>query len=180
MGVSVTVMPLRTNLRGDFEPAWGDPRVRRTELQARDAVEAFLARLEGLLGFRPDWDDEGPVRSATVFSADGFDRPFLQARRWSYRLKLPRLSALEIPQIWLPADFEPAFRFEAPWSPGAELGVASSPRLLGELELLMNALAEDPAREETAEFAETGRLAARLRAIAGQSVEHGLPAIVEG
>jgi hypothetical protein len=163
-------MPLETNLRGDFHSPW--PRTRRTDAEAADARDSLLRRLDGLLGFRPDWEDAGPVRSATVFSADGFARPFLQARSWSYRLKLPRLCSLELPQIWIPRDFDPVFHVAAPWASEVELSVASASGVRDELDRLMAAMEE--------EFDETRQVADRLRGIAAQGVEHGLPVIVEG
>jgi hypothetical protein len=157
VAIKVCVMPLRNN---------------RTEAD----VEAFLERLETLLGFRPDWDEGGPVRSATVFSVDGFSSPFLRARAWSYRLKLPRLCALEMPQVWLPVEFDPAFQFAPPWNPDGQVSVASSPRLGEELEQLLEKIAE----EDRPDLADTGQVAGRLREIAALSVEHRAPVIVEG
>lgn len=173
MGIAVYVMPLGANLRGDFQPV-STPRARRSEAEVDAAVESFLERLETLLGFRPEWHDEGPLRSATVFSVDGFSGPFLQARSWAYRLKLPRLCALEMPQVWLPVEFEPAFHFAAPWNPDADLSVASSFRLRDDLNRLLEEMEERP------ELAGTAQVADRLRGIAALSVEHRLPAIIEG
>lgn len=173
MGIAVYVMPLGANLRGDFQPV-SAPRARRSAADVDAAMESFLGRLESLLGFRPEWDDEGPLRSATMFSVDGFSSPFLQARSWAYRLKLPRLCALELPQVWLPVEFEPAFHFAAPWNPDADLSVASSPRLQEELTRLLEEMEERPDLEGT------GQVADRLRGIAALSVEHRLPAIIEG
>lgn len=175
MGVSVFVMPLGTNLRGNFQ-APGLTRKRRSEEDVQSALEAFGARLESLLGVRPEWDEDGPVRSATMFSVDGFSLPFLRARSWTTRVSLPRLCAMELPQIWIPSDFEPAFQVDAPWSPGTEVSVASSMRVRQDLERLLEELAEG----EGPEIAETLRVADRLRQIAELGLEHRAPVIVEG
>ena len=175
MGVSVFVMPLGTNLRGNFQ-APGMTRRRRSEEEVRTALDSFLSRLEALLGVRPEWDEDGPVRSATMFSVDGFSLPFLRARSWSTRVNLPRLCAMDLPQIWIPSDFEPAFQVDAPWSPGTEVSVASSVRLQEELERLL----AEMVGQEGADLAETYRMADRLRQIAGLGVEHRMPVIVEG
>jgi hypothetical protein len=171
VGVSVFVMPLGTNLRGNFQ-APGMTRRRRSEEEVEAALEAFRARLETLLGFRPEWDEEGPVRSAMIFSVDAFSLPFQRARAWSSRLKLPRLCALELPQIWLPVDFDPAFHIDSPW----EVSVASSARLQKELERLLAEMAV----AEGADLGETCRVADRLRQIAELSAEHRVPVIIEG
>ena len=175
MGVSVFVMPLGTNLRGNFQVP-GMTRRRRSEEEVRAHLDSFRSRLETLLGAVPDWDEDGPVRSATMFSVDGFSLPFLRARSWSTRRNLPRLCALDLPQIWLPSDFEPVFQIDAPWNPGTEISVASSVRLQQDLEGLL----EEASVEEGADLGETCQVAARLRQIAGLGVEHRAPVIVEG
>jgi len=176
VSVFVFVMPLGTNLRGNFQ-APGMTRRRRSEEEVRPALDSFMSRLEALLGVRPEWDEEGPVRSATMFSVEGFSLPFLRARAWSTRLNLPRLCAMDLPQIWIPSDFEPTFQVDAPWNPGTEVSVASSSRLQLDLERL---LAEMAGEEEGADLAETYRVADRLRQIAGLGMEHRMPVIIEG
>ena len=175
MGALVFVMPLGTNLRGNFQ-APGLTRKRRSEEDVQAALEAFGARLESLLGFRPEWDEDGPVRSATMFSVDGFSLPFVRARSWSTRVKLPRLCALELPQVWLPSDFEPVFQIDAPWSPGSEVSVASSHRLRGELDRLL----AEMAGMDLPDLPETVRVADRLRESAALGIEHRVPVIIEG
>jgi hypothetical protein len=167
-------MPLGANLRGNFK-APGMTRQRRSEADVRLALDSFRSRLE-TLGVVPDWDEEGPVRSATMFSVDAFSLPFLRARSWSTRLNLPRLCALDLPQIWIPSDFEPVFQIDAPWNPGTEISVASSVRLQEDLEGLLAEMAV----AEGADLGETCQVAARLRQIAGLGVEHRAPVIVEG
>src|SRR6185503_7377695 len=104
-------MPLSTWLSGRFRTSWGPDGggepvgPERSPEEVERAVELLGQTLERLLTFRPEWDETGPARSATVFSLDGFSLPFLLARRWGYRLKLPCLQVLEPPQIWLPVDF---------------------------------------------------------------------------
>jgi len=175
VGISVFVMPLGTNLRGNFH-APGMTRKRRSEEEVRAALDSFLSRLEALLGVRPEWDEEGPVRSATMFSVDGFSLPFLRARSWSTHVNLPRLCAMDLPQIWLPSEFEPVFQIDAPGNPGTEVSVASSVGLQQDLERLLAEIAG----AEGADLAETYRVADRLRQIAGLGVEHRMPVIVEG
>lgn len=180
MSVAVYVMPLSTWLSGSFRTTWGgegDLSVRRrfSPQDVRRHLESFGDHLERVLAFRPGWDESGPVRSAHVFSASGFAGPFLLARRWSYRLNFPRLSTLEPPQIWLPADFEPVVRLAAPWNPETEVGVASSVRIGGELDLLLR----EPLGElEQAEHYEDLQVAARLGDIARAAFEHRAPVIL--
>jgi hypothetical protein len=183
LGVSVYVMPLRTWLSGNFRTTWvggreavGSARIRRSDEEVDRSLESLGAQLEGLLGFRPEWDENGSARSATIFSLDGFSSPFLQARQWAYRLKLPILCALELPQIWIPALFEAALHLAPPWNPETELTVASSTRLNAELERLLEAIAG----EERADLTEARQVADRLRGIAALSIEHRVPVIIEG
>ena len=198
MAISIFVMPLGAWLRGDFAAGWpgGPPapsRQRRSEEDVHRGLEAFQARLESLLGSRPDWDESGPIRSATTMSAGGFARPFLRARQWSYRLALPRLCALEPPQIWIPAAFDSVLQVAAPWSEEVELAVVSSAGVEGELRRLLEALEREPSMEELQELPEgtpiTGLLAdyyadllttRKLREIAALSEEHAAPVIIEG
>jgi hypothetical protein len=182
MGVSVFVMPLGTYLGGSFRTTWGEggksganPRRRRSDEEVQRAIDAFKDHLERLLAFRPEWDDEGPVRSATIFSVDGFSAPFQLARQWGYRLKLPLLCALEPPQIWMPAGFEPVLHLAPSWNPESQVALASSMRLCEELERLVDAIAV----EERSDLAEAGQVADRLRGIAALGVEQRVPVIVE-
>jgi len=175
VSVSVYVMPLATYLRGDFRVSWGPDGAGGPVPQGRPpedvecAVAVLLDRLEQLLAFRPAWDDSGPVRSATVFSLDGFSAPFLEARQRGAR-KLPLLRSLEPPQVWIPPDFEPAFRIEAPWAPGSEWGVASAPRVHAELTRLLGEIERDETRQVTL----------RLLDILKQGIENDQPVIIEG
>ncbi len=175
MSVSVYVMPLATYLRGDFRVSWGPDaaggpvRAGRPAEEVEQAIAMMLDRLEQLLAFRPTWDDSGPVRSATVFSLDGFSSPFLEARQRDPR-KMPLLRALEPPEVWIPPDFEPPFRIEAPWSPGSEWAVASAPRIHAELIRLLDSNEND----------ETDRVARQLIEIVKQAVAYDLPVIIEG
>ncbi len=186
MGVSVFVMPLRTWLAGDFRTTWGsgeetasEPRRRRSQADAEQLCDGLITQLEPLLGRRPDWDEDGPARSATAFSVDSFSLPFLLARRWSYRLKLPQLSVLEGTQLWIPATFESAFHLAPPWNEEGELAVASLSRVGSELDRLLEALHA----EESLEAAELRRafdVGQRLRALAASAEEARAPLIVEG
>jgi hypothetical protein len=176
VSVSVFVMPLATYLSGTFQVTWGtdgsDPGPRRRgrspETVERD-IEAFLERLERVLSFRPVWGDSGPVRSATLFSLDGFSAPFLQARAGAAFRNFPLLRTLEPPQIWLPLPFDPAIWIKAPWSPATEWAVASVPRLRLELTELLGGL----------ESGETRRVTLRLIEILHQADDCGQPVIVE-
>ena len=185
MGVSVFVMPLQTWLAGDFRTTWGageetasEPRRRRTAEGAERLRDGLLAQLEPLLGRRPDWDEAGPALSATAFSVDSFSLPFLLARRWSYRLKLPQLSVLEGTQLWIPAVFESAFHLAPPWNEEGELAVASLPRLGSELDRLLEALEaeESPEAPELRGAFVVGR---KLRALAASAEAVRAPLIVE-
>src|SRR6185295_18272838 len=106
--------------------------------------EQLRNQLESQLGRRPDWDESGPLRSATTMSADGFARPFLKARQESFRHPVPRLSVLEPPQIWLPLALEDVRFLASPWEGAGELAVASSAGLQEELGRLLEVLARDP------------------------------------
>jgi hypothetical protein len=184
--VTVYIMPLGTWLTGSFMTTWGQgresrgsPGPRRSPEQARQDLESFRTQLEPLLAFRPEWDEEGPPRAATVFSAEGFERPFLQARRWSYRRRMERLCSMELPQLWLPMDFDPVFHLAAPWAPEARLHVASAAGLGRDLHRFSNDLPEELPEESLRELAEAFSIARRLEAIAAVGVEHDVPVIVE-
>jgi len=179
-------MPLHTWLSGDFRTTWGAdsamtsaPRRRRSTEDALRLRREFVLRLEPLIGSRLDWDESGPARSATAFSVHSFELPFLQARRWSYRMKLPQLSALETPQIWIPPAFDSVFHLNSPWSQDDEVMVGSLPRVMSELGRLLDALAKEEARDwaELREVAEVGKA---LRGLAETGMEFGAPVIVEG
>jgi hypothetical protein len=175
-------MPLSTWLAGSFRTTWGPDREggepagpRRSPDEVRRGMESLKAHVERVLAIRPQWDESGPARSATVFSLDGFFSPFLEARRRSYRQRWPLLSGLEAPQIWLPPDFDAAVPFAAPWDPESEWALASTPRLHAELARLLAAIEED----ERPDLEETGRVTRRLIHIAGLGIEHDVPVIVE-
>ena len=186
MGISVFVMPLHTWLAGDFRTTWGAdpgtasaPRRRRTAEEARRLRDEFLSRLETLIGSRPDWDEGGPARRATAFSVHAFSLPFLQARRWSYRMKLPQLGVLETPQIWIPAAFDSVLHLQPPWSEEGELMVGSLPRVASELERLLEALGEDES-EAWAELREVAGVGRALGELVTAGIEFDAPVIVEG
>jgi len=186
VGVSVFVMPLRTWLAGDFRTTWGpggetasEPRRRRSAEEAERLRDGLLTQLEPLLGRRPDWDEDGPARSATAFSVHSFSLPFLLARRWSYRLKLPQLSAVEGTQLWIPAAFDSPLHLAPPWNEAGELAIASLPRVGSELDRLLQALAADES-PEGAELQEAFQVGQRLRALAASAEEIRAPLIVEG
>ena len=186
MGVSVFVMPLRTWLAGDFRTTWGpggetasEPRRRRTAEDAERLRDGLLTQLEPLLGRRPEWDEDGPARSATAFSVYSFSLPFLLARRWSYRFKLPQLSALEGTQLWIPAAFDTLLHLSPPWNEEGELAVASLPRLGAELNRLLEALEAEESLEG-AELLGAFQVGQRLRALAASAEEVCAPLIVEG
>lgn len=183
MSVAVYVMPLSTWLEGSFRVSWGpegaggrDAGPRRSPEEAARGVEALRDRLEGLLPLRPDWNDSGPARSATVFSLDGFSLPFDLAHRWAYRLRLPRLGTLDFPKFWLPVDFDPMFRLPAPWDEETEITVASAGSVATDLVHLIEAIRV----EERPDLVSAGQVAARLHGIATSGVEHGTPVIIEG
>ncbi|MBI3854140.1 MAG: hypothetical protein HY293_00450 [Planctomycetes bacterium] len=181
MSVSVYVMPLRTYLGGSIRTTWAGgaspPSMRRrTAEEVRLGFDAFGEQLGRLLAVRPDWDEEAPFRAALTFSLEHFAGPFLYARSQAYRRRLPILCALEAPQIWIPADFEPVFQVAPPWDPEKELTVASSPRLKSELERLAEWIDE----EDREDLAEAGHVAGRLREFASLGIEHRTPVIVEG
>jgi hypothetical protein len=186
VGISVFVMPVRTWLAGEFRTTWGSdsdtasaPRRRRSGEDALRLRDELFSRLEPLIGSRPAWDESGPARSATAFSVHAFSLPFLQARRWSYRMKLPQLSVLETPQIWIPPGFDSVFHLESLWSDDGELMVGSLPRVGSELDRLLEALDQ----EETgdwAELREVGRVGKALRELAMTGMEFAAPVIVEG
>jgi hypothetical protein len=188
VSVSVFVMPLRTWLGGTFRTTWGgerraapDPRPRRSEEEADRLRDEFLSRLEPLLGDRPAWDEEGEARSGTVYSVHGFSLPFLLARRWSYRMKLPRLSVLEPPQLWIPPDFERVFRLGPPWSDdGGEVMVASLPRVRSDLDQLLDGLAAEEGAGDWTELRDAASVGASLRSLAVAGIEADVPVIVEG
>jgi len=182
VSVSLFVMPLSTWLAGRFRTSWGPDGEaerpagpQRSPEEVRRGVEGLQAVVERALAFRPEWDEAGPARSATVFSVDGFFAPFLEARRRSYRQKLPLLSALEPPQIWIPPEFDGVLPFPAPWNPPADWSVASAPRLHSELRRLLEAIEED----ERPDLEETRRSAGRLLEIAALGIQHDVPVIVE-
>jgi hypothetical protein len=141
--------------------------------------DEFVSRLEPLIGSRPDWDEDGPARSATAFSLHAFSLPFLQARRWSYRMKLPQLSVLETPQIWIPPGFDSALHLESLWSEDGELMVGSLPRVKEELDRLLGALAEEEAGN-WAELRDVAGVAGALRELAATGLAFAAPVIVEG
>lgn len=190
-------MPLRTWLEGSFRASWGPgagapARPRRSEDAAVREVEQLRKQLESPPGPRPDWDESGPLRSATTMSADGFARPFLKARQESFRHPFPRLSVLEPPQIWLPLALEGVRLLASPWEGAGELAVASSAGLQEELERLLEVLSQDPRMEDLrdldegaaltgmlAEFYELLAVTRRLRELAALSLEHRVPVIVE-
>ena len=119
-------------------------------------------------------------RAAAVFSAEGFAGPFLLARRWSYRLRLPLLASLEPPAVLLPLEFDPALHVASPWIPDGELMVASSARLLAEMERLLNEVPVESSAEEQREIAGVHQVAKRLRGIVQSGVEHRVPVIIDG
>lgn len=181
MSVAVSVMPLRTYLSGALRKIWGGglrpPSVRRwTAEEVRGHVEAFRDQLERLLAFRPEWDEEGAVRGTKVFSLENFASPFEYARSQAYRRRLPVLCALEAPQIWLPAEFEPVFQLAPPWNSESKLSLASTVRVASELERLGEWIAEGD-RED---LAEARQVAGHLRGLAALGLEHRAPVIVEG
>jgi hypothetical protein len=182
VSVSVFVMPLSTWLSGRFRPSWGPDGEggeaagpQRSPEDVRRGLEALEACVERALGKRPEWDESGPARLAMVFSVDGFFAPFLEARRRSYRQKLPLLSTLEPPQIWIPQEFDVALPFPAPWNPPADWTVASAPRLQVELRRLLGAIEED----ERPDLEETRRVGTRLLEMAALGVTHAVPVIIE-
>ncbi|HLY08265.1 MAG TPA: hypothetical protein VKW04_03060 [Planctomycetota bacterium] len=187
MGVSVYVMPLHTWLTGDFRTTWGPdaetasaPRRRQSSEDAERLRDEFVSQLEPLIGRRPEWNEGGPARSATAFSVHAFSLPFLQARRWAYRMRLPQLSVLETPQIWIPPVFEPVLRLDSWWGDGGDLLVGSLPRIRSELDRLLEALAREEAAGDWAELRELARVGEALRDLAGAGIEADLPVIVDG
>ena len=180
MSVVVSVMPLRTWLGGALRTIWDGglppPSVRRrTTEEVRGDLDAFCDQLERLLAFRPEWDEEGSVQGTKVFSLDSFTAPFEYARSQAYRRRLPVLCALETPQLWIPAEFEPVFQVAPPWTPESKVSVASTVRVAGELERLGEWLAE----EDRDDLAGSRHVAEQLRALAELGVRHRTPVVVE-
>ena len=181
MSVAVYVMPISTWVSGRFRTVWGPDGAggpsapTRSPEEVQLLLERFRENLDRLVVPRAEWDEDGPARSATIFSLEGFSRPVELAQRWSYRLKLPRLGALEPPQIWLPVEFDPVFRIAAPWKPESEVTVASSASVLADLVRLEEAIL----KEERPELEETERVAQRLRESAELGLRHRAPVILE-
>jgi len=182
VSVAVYVMSLPTWLAGNFRTSWGPegagdeaPGPRRSAEEVDQVLEAFSDQLEKLLAFRPSWNEGDAVHLASVFSLEGFSLPFQLAGQWGYRMKLPRLRALEASQIWMPQDFEPAIRLAPPWNPESELRLASAPRLCGELAQLLAAIES----EDREDLIETHRVTGKLHSIARLGIERDLPVIVE-
>jgi hypothetical protein len=181
VSVAVYVMPISTWLSGRFRTVWGPDGAAGPQAPTRSPEEVhrilkrFRESLDPLVVPRAEWDEEGPARSATIFSLEGFARPVELAQRWSYRLKLPRLGALEPPQIWLPAEFDPVFRIAAPWKPESEMTVASSAAVRDDLVRLQQAIL----KEERPELDETEKVTQRLRESAELGLRHRAPVIVE-
>lgn len=212
MGVSIYVMPLRTWLSGDFRTTWelreevaGKPGLQLTPEGIADApdpresdedvlplVEEFRQRLSAFVTAPLDWDEEAEFRSATTMSYGSYGNPRSRAQQWTYRMSLPRLQAMEAPQIWLPVPFEPTIRIAAPWDEEGEVRVVSSAGLASELDRLSRLMDEDPLMEElkaseggivsapVAEFDDQLDSIRQLRRIAESSLRHRLPVIVEG
>jgi len=181
VSVAVYVMPISTWLSGRFRTVWGPDGAAGPQAPTRSPEEVhrilkrFRESLDPLVVPRAEWDEEGPARSATIFSLEGFARPVELAQRWSYRLKLPRLGALEPPQIWLPAEFDPVFRIEAPWKPESEVTVASSGAVRDDLLRLEQAIRS----EDRPELEEAEKVAQRLRESAELGFHTRTPVIVE-
>jgi hypothetical protein len=185
VGISVFVMPLRTWLSGDFRTTWaggevGGPPRRRRPLEAAERLrDEFLSRMESLLGRRPEWDESGPVLSATTFSAHAFSLPFLQARRWAYKMKVPQLNVLEATQLWIPSAFDQVLTVSSLWSDEGEVMVGSLPRLKSELDTLLQALEGEEAGD-WAELREVSKAARSIREAVSTALDHRVPVIVEG
>jgi len=203
MGVSLYVMPLGTYLRGDFKTTWAirsetgseDPPAApaRAEGEVQAALAAFRTRLSTFIVNSLDWDEESSLRHASTMGYGSFGRACERARQWAYQVNLPRLQVLVPPQIWLPVEFEPTVRAAAPWDPDTEIGVVSSRGLDSEFGRLAALLEKDPRAEELralppgsiltgplAEFDGERSTLRHLRKIAGLSIEHRVPVIVEG
>jgi len=180
VSVAVYVMPISTWLSGRFRTVWsagagGTPRPARSPEEVRVALERFREELDRLIVPRAEWNETGDALSATIFSLEAFSRPVELAQQWSYRLRLPRLLALEPPQIWLPVDFDPVFRIAAPWKPESEVTVASSAAVQADVVRLLQAIL----KEERPELDETERVAQRLRESAEVSLLSRAPVILE-
>ena len=179
---SVFVMPLRTWLAGSFRTTWGGeasaPRRRRSPEDADQLAESLRSGLEPLIGRRPEWNEEGSPQAALALGAHSFSLPFLLARRWAYRLKLPNLCALEGVQLWIPEPFESALRILPPWSEDETLMAASLPRVMSELQRLREGIEaeEDP---EIPEVRDGYQVAGRLGEVVAKAAEAGMPVIVE-
>ncbi len=214
MGVSVYVMPLHTWVSGDFTTTWetreeaaGMPGLRitpeglagpvpprkRREKEVAAAIGDFRKRVGSFVTAPLEWDEESPFRSATTMSYSSYGSPRRRAQQWAYKVNLPRLQAMEAPQLWLPVPFEPTIRIIAPWNEDSEIRVVSSRGLLTELDKLAKLMTADPLMEELkawpGDTALSGEVAAfdseldattRLRRIANSSLEHRVPVIVEG
>lgn len=203
MGVSLYVMPLGTYLRGDFKTTWAIRTGMESEVppavpsragdEVQDVLAAFRKRLSIFIVSLLDWDEESAFRHASTMGYSSFGRPCERARQWAYQVHLPRLQVLMPPQIWLPVPFEPTIRAAAPWDPDAEVGVVSSQGLDAEFGRLADLLEKDPRAEEWRALPEGASVSGpleefdgewstlrHLRKIAGLSIEHRVPVIVEG
>lgn len=176
-------MPLHTWLAGDYRTTWGGeasaPPRRRSIDDAVRLREDLRSALEPLIGRRPEWCEEGPPQAALALGSHSFSLPFLLARRWSYRLKLPNLGALEGTQLWIPELFESAFRLLPPWSDEDTLMVASLPRVTSELDRLREGMQDEEAIDMP-EVRDGFQVAGRLLAVAARAAEVSMPVIVEG
>lgn len=179
---SVFVMPLRTWLAGDFRTTWGGeasaPPRRRREQVVVDLRESLLSSLQPVIGRPPEWDESGSPQMALALSAHSFSLPFLLARRWSYRLKLPNLCALEGAQLWIPESFESALSVTPPWSEEETLMVASLPQVSTELARLRDHLEAEESLEAP-EVQDGFHIAGRLREAAAKATAMRMPVIVE-
>lgn len=179
---SVFVMPLRTWLAGEFRATWRGESTsmpcRRDPEHAAGLRDSLLGALEPLIGRRPEWDEEAPARAALALSGHSFSLPFLLARRWSYRMKLPTLCSLEGFQLWIPESFEQALRVPSPWSEETVM-VASLQRVTSELGRLRDHI-EAEESPEIPEIRDGFKVAGRLLDAANEAAATGLPVIIEG
>jgi len=164
-----------------------------SEEEVRAALAAFRKRLSTFIVSPLEWDEESDFRHASTMGYGSFGRPCERARQWAYRTNLPRLQVLMPPQVWLPVPFEPTLRAAAPWDPDAEIRVVSSQGLDSEFGRLAGLLEQDPRAEDLralppgtiltgplAEFDGERSTLRHLRSIAGLSIDHRVPVILEG
>jgi hypothetical protein len=166
--------------------------LRMSEHEADAALRSFRRTLEEY-GLSPDWTEDGPVLNASTLSYSAYARPGSRARSWSTRAPFEFLTEMEPPVIWVPESFHSPVRVPAPWDREHQVMLLSAQGIQRELDRVLEFLAADPLMEQIeavaeggiltgplAEFSDEYSTAQHLKEIAGLSLEHRTPVIVEG